>query len=290
MNEQKGHITILKTGPGTTIQDQGRKEWTKFGVPFSGPMDPISAEWVNHVLRNEADCAFLEISQPGVKMEFSSSCLIVLAGAKAVVTLDEKPISQFQKILIKPKSILEIGAIEDGAKIYLGIKYGFQTPVRLGSRSYFQEITPKAFVQKGDQLPFYQAHSSFEPGYSIPKWDPTWFNKEILEFFPGPDYHLLSHENREKLLNEEFTISQFSSRMGTILVELIENDLPELPTNPVYPGTVQLTSGGKLILLGKDAQVTGGYPRIMFLTGFSQAVLAQKKPGQKVRFIKKSPL
>ena len=287
MSEQKGHISILKTGPGTTIQDLGRKAWTKFGVPFSGPCDPISAEWVNHVLRNDLDCAVLEIAQPGVKMEFHGSCLIVLAGAKAAVQVDGSPIPQYQKLLMKHKSVLETGAMEEGAKIYIGVKGGFQTLKRLGSRSYFREITPQAYVQKGDQLPYFQAHTSFESGFSAPKWDPQWFQKETLEFFPGPDYSLLSHENREKLLNEEFTVSQFSSRMGTLLVELIENNIPELPTNPVYPGTVQLTSGGKLIVLGKDAQVTGGYPRIMFLTELSQAILSQKKTGQKVRFIKK---
>jgi allophanate hydrolase subunit 2 len=48
--------------------------------------------------------------------------------------------------------------------------------------------------------------------------------------------------------------------MGIQLTELLENKLPELPTNPVFPGTVQLTSGGKLVILLQDAQVTGGYP------------------------------
>lgn len=287
MSEQKGHIHILKTGPGTTVQDLGRKAWTRFGVPFSGPSDSVSAEWVNHVLRNDLDCAVLEIAQPGLKLEFHGSCLIVLAGAKASIQVDGNPIAQYQKLLMKDKSVLEIGGFEEGSKIYLGVKGGFQTPLRLGSRSYFREITPQTFVQKGDHLTYFQAHTSFDSGNSAPKWDPNWFQKATLEFFPGPDYSLLSHENREKILNEEFTVSQFSSRMGTLLMELLENNLPELPTNPVYPGIVQLTAGGKLIILGKDAQVTGGYPRIMFLTEFAQAVLAQKKPGQKVRFIKK---
>ncbi|WP_026952447.1 5-oxoprolinase subunit C family protein [Algoriphagus mannitolivorans] len=289
MIEQKGHILVLKTGPGTTIQDLGRKNWTKFGIPNSGPCDFISAEWVNHVLRNDGNCAVLEISQPGVKMEFHGSCMIALAGAKASVLLDGEPIPQFQRLVLKNNSVLEVGAMEEGSKVYLGVRGGFQTPLRLGSRSYFQEITPHAFVQKGDQLPYISTHSSFDSGFSVPKWDSTWFQKTALEFYPGPDYQFLSHENREKLLNQEFTVSQFSSRMGTLLTELLENDIPELPTNPVYPGIVQLTSGGKLIVLGRDAQVTGGYPRIMFLTELSQAILAQKRTGQKIRFIKKQP-
>ncbi len=89
---------------------------------------------------------------------------------------------------------------------------------------------------------------------------------------------------KEKLLNQAFRISQQSNRMGVQLLELLENDLPELPTNPVFPGTVQLTSGGKLVILLKDAQVTGGYPRILQLAEESQWMMAQKKPGNRIKF------
>jgi allophanate hydrolase subunit 2 len=53
---------------------------------------------------------------------------------------------------------------------------------------------------------------------------------------------------------------------------------------PVYPGTVQLTPSGKMIVLMRDAQVTGGYPRILQLSEYAIAVLAQKQPGDKIRF------
>ena len=42
------------------------------------------------------------------------------------------------------------------------------------------------------------------------------------------------------------------------------------------PGTVQLTPQGKLIILMRDAQVTGGYPRIFQLTEQSINILSQK--------------
>jgi allophanate hydrolase subunit 2 len=72
--------------------------------------------------------------------------------------------------------------------------------------------------------------------------------------------------------------------MGIQLEELIENHLPDLPTNPVFPGTLQLSPGGKLILLMRDAGVTGGYPRILFLTEEAQSKLSQKKAGDPIRF------
>jgi allophanate hydrolase subunit 2 len=73
--------------------------------------------------------------------------------------------------------------------------------------------------------------------------------------------------------------------MAIQLEELIPNSLPEMATAPVYPGTVQLTSGGKLIILMRDAQVTGGYPRILQFPEDSLPLLSQKKPGQKIRLL-----
>ena len=72
--------------------------------------------------------------------------------------------------------------------------------------------------------------------------------------------------------------------MGIQLEELVSNQLEEVPTNPVFPGTVQLTPGGKIIVLMRDAGVTGGYPRILQLTEEGQSILAQKKLGESIRF------
>jgi allophanate hydrolase subunit 2 len=68
------------------------------------------------------------------------------------------------------------------------------------------------------------------------------------------------------------------------LEELISNQLEDLPTNPVFPGTVQLTPGGRIIVLMRDAGVTGGYPRILHLSEKGQSQLAQKKVGEPIQF------
>jgi allophanate hydrolase subunit 2 len=72
--------------------------------------------------------------------------------------------------------------------------------------------------------------------------------------------------------------------MGIQLEELVANELDDLPTNPVFPGTMQLTPGGKIIILMRDAGVTGGYPRILQLCENAQSRLAQNKVGDPIRF------
>ena len=58
----------------------------------------------------------------------------------------------------------------------------------------------------------------------------------------------------------------------------------DIITAPVQPGTVQMTPVGKVIVLMRDAQTTGGYARIFQLTNNSIDLLAQKRAGETVSF------
>ena len=72
--------------------------------------------------------------------------------------------------------------------------------------------------------------------------------------------------------------------MAYQLEQIIENNLRPIITSSVMPGTVQLTPSGKLIVLMKDCQTTGGYPRILQLKETSINVLAQKFTDQNISF------
>ncbi|MGB7786903.1 MAG: allophanate hydrolase subunit 2 family protein, partial [Salinimicrobium sp.] len=76
-----------------------------------------------------------------------------------------------------------------------------------------------------------------------------------------------------------------NNRMGIQLQEELPNTLDAILTGPVLPGTVQLTPSGKLIVLMRDGQTTGGYPRVLQLSEAGINALAQKLPGEKFRFI-----
>ncbi len=288
MKNPMGSATILKTGPGTSIQDQGRTIGSKFGIPSSGAMDLRSLKWVNHVLQNDPSDAVLEISQPGFSIRVEASALISLSGAKATVMLNSKLEENPSLLSLHKGDILEIGQFLSGSRVYLGIKGGFQSPEWLHSRSFFAPLTGHSMLKKGELLFFPRLESSsFSWTQAKPRWRTNWFESPEIEAFKGPDWDLLSAEQKEKILKTEFHLSKLSNRMGIQLEELVENQLPELLTNPVFPGTVQLTPGGKLLILMKDAGVTGGYPRILQLPENSISQLAQKNPGNAIRWVLK---
>ena len=72
--------------------------------------------------------------------------------------------------------------------------------------------------------------------------------------------------------------------MAYQLEEPIKNNLKPIITSLVLPGTVQLTPAGNLIILMRDCQTTGGYPRVLQLTEHAINILSQKYVGKKVQF------
>nr|HAD51407.1 hypothetical protein [Algoriphagus sp.] len=146
-------------------------------------------------------------------------------------------------------------------------------------------MTDAASITKGAKIPFFTNLSDpIKTTYSHPKWDNSYLEKEEIRVYPGPEWYLLDPTAQKMLLSRDFHISNMKNTMAIQLEELVSNQISDILTAPVYPGTIQLTSGGKLLVLQQDAQVTGGYPRVLQIDEKDLRVIAQKAPGQKIRF------
>jgi antagonist of KipI len=66
--------------------------------------------------------------------------------------------------------------------------------------------------------------------------------------------------------------------------ELKREDSVDLISEAVAPGTVQVPPSGKPILLLRDCQTIGGYPKIAHVITVDLAIAAQLRPGDQVRF------
>jgi allophanate hydrolase subunit 2 len=72
--------------------------------------------------------------------------------------------------------------------------------------------------------------------------------------------------------------------MAYVLAEKVEHQIPYKWTAPVLPGTVQCTPDGTLIILMRDAQTTGGYPRILQVSDEGLNILGQKSTNECFQF------
>ncbi|WP_411766934.1 biotin-dependent carboxyltransferase family protein [Winogradskyella sp. A3E31] len=280
-------VEILKPGFFTTIQDLGRKGYAQYGVPVSGAMDNYSARFANAILNNKECAAVLEMTMTGCALKFNIPTQIALAGGTLKAVLNGSPIELYKPISIKKGDILECAAIIKGFRTYLAIKHGFKTETYLGSRSFYQPITEKRQLLKGDMLPVESYKSNNISQHAQLKFKDDVITSKTLEAFQGPEFKMLVEEVKSQLLSHSFTVGALNNSMGYQLNESLKPHSKSILTGPVLPGTVQWTPSGQLIVLMRDCQTTGGYPRILHLTEYAINCLSQKRTGDVFSFILK---
>ncbi|AWW32556.1 allophanate hydrolase [Echinicola strongylocentroti] len=285
MKTPDGKLEVVNAGFYGTVQDLGRTGYGHWGIPAAGAMDQQSYQLANHLLRNEPNAACLELTMIGGEFLFHHPTTAVLTGAPASIQVNQQTVPINHVIEIAKGDRLKLSPVKSGCRMYLGVHGGFQTPSVLGSRSWYAGITPHDRLQEGMHLPFSAATTQPPRALAKVAMDDALFEDQKIEVYPGPEASEMGDTSFEKLFSTDFHLSAKQNRMGIQLEEKIENQLQEILTSPVYPGTVQLTPGGKTMILMKDAQVTGGYPRILQLTEQGISCLSQKKQGDKIRFI-----
>jgi biotin-dependent carboxylase-like uncharacterized protein len=277
-------IKVLASGFYTSIQDLGRKGFANIGVLISGAMDLYSATLANQLLNNNENDAVLEITFGGCKLEFQSDCVVCITGADFLAKIDEKSIKNSVVVSVKKGSVLSFGKRNYGVRTYVAVFGGFQTDKILKSRSFYKGITKQNVLKKGDLLAINPNQKINTNTFSSIKLNKNHFQSKTLMCFKGPEFNLLSTEQIQQLKNTEFSVSSDNNRMGYRLYETLENDFKSMLTSSVLQGTIQLTPSGKLIVLMRDCQVTGGYPRILQLSEKAINQLAQKTTNDKIKF------
>lgn len=275
-------LKLLKSGFYTTVQDKGRYGYRDKGIPVSGAMDGSAISKANGLLENNEEAAVLEITMTGPTIEFEEKTFIVLAGAEMSPTLNNQPVQNYKVYKADPGDILSYGRLEKGFRSYLAIKGGFTTKKILGSRSFSKAITPTTYLENKSAIP-YDGCSFFEPKITEFKID-SYLDETILEVTKGPEYGILGDAQLGKIFGTDFSIAKENNRMAYQLQENIPEHSVSMLTSATLPGTVQLTPAGRLIVLMKDGQTTGGYPRILQLTDQAISILAQKKFGDTISF------
>ena len=275
-------LKVLKSGFYTTVQDTGRFGFRDKGVPISGIMDMTTAYKLNMLLENDQNDAVLEITMTGPTLEFEEDTFIALGGADIMVTLNNEPVKNYVVHKVNAGDILSYGRLKKGFRAYLAIKHGLQTNKVLGSRSFYPSITPNGMITDKSEIA-YKKQSVFTPKLTGLKIESI-LEESVLQVGKGPEFNSLTDKQLENLFFKKYTVANENNRMAYQLEEKIDGHAISMLTSATLPGTVQLTPSGKLIILMKDGQTTGGYPRILQLTDTAISILAQKKAGDVVAF------
>jgi antagonist of KipI len=284
---------VIRAGTMATIQDLGRPGHQRFGMPVSGAMDAFSLRAANLLVGNEFSLAAIEIALGGLELRTESDCVAAICGAALGVKLDGQPCPLWKSLLIRRGQRLAWSGGGPGVWSYLAVAGGLEGEAILGSKSTYLRgayggIAGRA-VRTGDVL---HAGASLEPpaapaGRTLSgEWIPCYTDLSAIRVIIGPDADMFTPEAIHLLLTAEFQVSNRSDRMGYRLhgPGLAHRGLAEIFSGAVTAGSIQVPADRQPIVLMADHQTTGGYPQIATVITADLSVMAQRGPGQTVRF------
>ena len=229
--------------------------------------------------------------------------MIAVTGAEMRPTLDGTLIAMWSSHAVGAGQVLALGPAYSGARAYVAISGGVDTPVVLGSRSVFhmagvggRALVLDQVLQLGEvdpatlDAPRLTIPDALRPKFSPDRrWDieavagpnDDWLAPEAIEMFFSADWAVQAKSNRTgiRLTGPEFSFADRAIHKNS--------DHGQEPSNIIdhgYPlGAVNL-AGQTPIILVNDAPSTGGFINPFTVASAALWKLAQAKPGDILHF------
>ncbi len=296
-------IEVLKPGLETCVQDYpGRKGAFGMGFPPSGPIDHWSFRLANILVGNEPGAAALECQFIGPALKFTTSAVVSLCGSDMAATLDGALVPLWQSVAVSAGQVLELGSAINGARAYLAIAGGIDTPPFLGSRATFVlgecgglngaplKAGSEIPIGAGDGAPGRRVKIPCRPAISeTGRWQ--------IEVCAGPNDDWIDEAGQKRFLESVWKLSPKSNRVGFRLdgpewtfTDKATNKAPENgsdPSNTIdhgYPiGAINLCGQTPIILLN-DTLTLGGFINPFTVPSAAFWKLGQSRPNEIYEF------
>ena len=288
-------IEVLAPGLLSSLQDRGRPGLAHLGIGRAGAADLPALRLANALVGNPPDACAMEITLTGPALRLHRDVEIALTGAPVAAEANGRPLPGWTPLRLRAGSVLRLGGMRRGCRSYLAVRGGIDVAMVLGSRSQdlnagLGPLDGRA-LRAGDRLPL-GAADAFAGDADHAAWslDPRpWFDGAAarpLRLLAGTHTAALDEASRETLFASGFRVAAASNRVGCRLdgPRLALRAPLELISEGVIAGTVQLPPNGQSIVLFCEHPVSGGYPRIGQLAAVDLPRLAQRRPGDALRF------
>lgn len=294
-------VKVVTPGLLTTVQDLGRPGYFHLGIPIGGAMDRMALRAGNLLVGNDEGAAALEAVFMGPELTFEADALIAITGAEMPVMIDGVEQPGWTALSIKAGQTLSFGFLKTGARIYIAISGGIDTPPALGSRSTYAigalggvDGRP---IAAGDSLPIGpsgngRAGATVEAGLRHGPGSPA-----ELRILPGLYWHRVTEASQKNFFDDEWAVAPEADRMGYRFrngrpLDFVDREQPfgagSDPSNIVdgcYPyGSVQVPGGTEPIVLHRDAVSGGGYFMIGTVISADMDLIGQLQPHVPVKF------
>ncbi len=270
-------LKVEKPGLLDLIVDDGRALAGHYGMARSGAMDERSAKAANALVGNTANTALLEMTLKGATFKVLQDVVLGFAGFGMQPRLNGQAAPAFESFQVRTNDKLEFVPTATGVRGYLAVPGGFESSSFMNSKSTDLVGRIGRALQVGEMLGMNNPSSKNRAGYSIAFSSlPETVTVRLLA---GPQ---ATPKALAALCSAEFTVSS-PDRMG-VRLEGIKVPGGELTSEATPMGGVQITIDGDPILLLNDRGRIGGYAKPAVVDPRDLGLVAQLRPGQKLRF------
>ena len=296
-------LKIMQPGLSTSIQDLGRPGYFHLGIPIGGAMDRFALRVANMLVGNPEGAACLEVVFMGPVIEFERDSLVAITGADLPAKVDGTAREGWTSFEVKAGQTLSFDFLKAGARAYIAISGGIDTPPALGSRSTYPIGALGGIegrnIQAGDVIPLGEAEM-IEAGMSVPdnlRQMPA--NPAELRVLPGLYWHRLTPKAQDDFFADDWAVAPEADRMGYRFkggkqLEFVGREQPfgagADPSNIVdgcYSyGSIQVPGGLEPIVLHRDAVSGGGYFTLGAIISADMDMIGQLQPHTSVKFRK----
>ncbi|MFB7894087.1 5-oxoprolinase/urea amidolyase family protein [Microbacterium sp. NPDC056044] len=280
-------IRVVESGLLTTVQDLGREGAGSVGVAVSGALDRGALRTANRLVGNPEGAAGLEVTMGGLRAVAGADHWVAVTGAWGTVRLDGREVDPYQAHAWPAGAELHLDWFAHGARGYVAVRGGLDARVALGSRAtdLLAGLGPAA-VRAGDVVGVRDDAAVPIPVAPPSAWGAPHDDELELELAPGPRADWFAPAALATLYDAVWTVSNDADRVGVRLdgPELTRLRTGELASEGMVPGALQVPPRGRPTILLADGPVTGGYPVIAVVTDESLDLVAQARPGTRIRF------
>ena len=297
------NIKVLKPGLLTTIQDLGRPGYFHLGIPVSGAMDRFALRLANRLVGNDEGAAAFEAVFMGPELEFQDAAVVAVTGAELPPRVDGEARPTWASFRVRAGQVLSFGFLKSGARAYIAVAGGIDTPPALGSRSTYLIGALGGLggnaLAAGDLVPVADGRAGRE-GLTIPenlRRLPA--ATAELRVLPGLYWRLITEEAGRAFFADEWRVAPEADRMGYRFkggrpLAFKQREQPfgagADPSNIVdgcYPyGSIQVPGGTEPIVLHRDAVSGGGYFTIGAVISADMDLIGQLQPNTSIRFVR----
>lgn len=289
-----GVVKVIKPGLLTTIQDLGRINFQKSGMPVSGAMDSYSLKAANILAGNNEGEACLEATLIGPELKFSGESVIAITGGNLTPQINGVDVDMWSAIKVKGGDVLSFGTVKSGCRSYVSIAGGIDVPAIMGSKSTYIRGHIGGFegrpLKAGDELKTgtQNQNKAYKPVKLPGELIPTYNKQIVVRVVLGPQDDYFSEEGINTFFSSEYKVTNEADRMGYRLEgpKIVHENGADIISDGITMGSIQVPGHEIPIIMMADRQTTGGYTKIATAIAPDLDLIGQLKPGDSIRFAK----